>query len=239
MTAPVLDLLRERRQELGQESMATALADRRPLLLRGAIIGAAVLGVAVGLTALLFLRHQMIKVQAAQLSRFEAESSQLQGEVTASQGTLAKITATNRSLTDALTTLRTSSALLADLQLRTPAGVQLLSAQVKEGPAPVLELKGQAVDPLAFARINALQLELRRSPLMDPKEVHLVKLERVLPVAGPPLAKGLQMPAAVSFELNARFATLAPTRQLAVLRQLGSDGMARRLQTLQSEGLIP
>ncbi len=236
MTAPVLDLLRERRQELGQESMATALADRRPLLLRGAIIGAAVLGVAVGLTALLFLRHQMIKVQAAQLGRFEAESSQLQSEVTASQGTLAKITATNRSLTDALTTLRTSSALLADLQLRTPAGVQLLSAQVK---GPLLELKGQAVDPLAFARINALQLELRRSPLMDPKEVHLVKLERVLPVAGPPLAKGQQLPAAVSFELNAKFATLAPTRQLAVLRQLGSDGMARRLQTLQSEGLIP
>ncbi len=236
MTAPVLDLLRERRQELGQESMATALADRRPLLLRGAIIGAAVLGVAVGLTALLFLRHQMIKVQAAQLGRFEAESSQLQGEVTASQGTLAKITATNRSLTDALTTLRTSSALLADLQLRTPAGVQLLSAQVK---GPLLELKGQAVDPLAFARINALQLELRRSPLMDPKGVHLVKLERVLPVAGPPLAKGLQLPAAVSFELNATFATLAPTRQLTVLRQLGSDGMARRLQTLQTEGLIP
>jgi type IV pilus assembly protein PilN len=237
MTAPVLDLLRERRQELGQESMATALAYRRPLLLRGAIIGASVLGVAVGLTALLFLRHQMIKAETAQLTRFESESSQLQEEVTASQGRLTKISATNRSLTDALTTLRTSSALLADLQLRTPEGVQLLSAQVK--PGPVLELKGQAVDPLAFARINALQLELRRSPLMDPKEVHLIKLERVQPVNGPPLAKGLQLPAAVSFELNAKFATLAPARQLTVMRQLGSDGMARRLQMLQSEGLIP
>jgi type IV pilus assembly protein PilN len=240
MSAPLLDLLRERRQELGQESMATALVYRRPLLIRGALIGAAVLGVAVGTTALLFLRHQMVKAQAAQLARFEGESAQIQAEMADSQGKLNKITATNRSLTEALTTLRTSSALLADLQLRTPDGVQLLSAQVSDRPeGPRLELKGQAVDPLAFARINAMQLELRRSPLMDPKGVQLVKLERVEVVSGPPRPQGTKLPAAVSFEMKGTFATLPPTRQLAVLRQLGSEGMARRLQLLQSEGLIP
>ncbi|MCP9785205.1 PilN domain-containing protein, partial [Cyanobium sp. N5-Cardenillas] len=137
---------------------------------------------------------------------------------------------------EGLTTLRTSSALLAELQLRTPEGVQLKSA---EAEGDNLVLKGQALDPLAFARINALQLELARSPLLKSKGVTLVKLERV-PAAPPvPGQTGPVPAAAVSFELSGPFATLAPARQLVVMRQLGSEGMARRLQLLQAEGLIP
>ncbi len=235
MKAP-LDLLRERRKELGQESMVSALLDRRPLLLRGALIGAVVLGASLACTALVFLRYQYVKLQTAQLSRFEAESTQLQADMAASRTKLDQLTATNRSLTEGLTTLRTSSALLAELQLRTPEGVQLKSA---EAEGENLVLKGQALDPLAFARINALQLELARSPLMKSKGVTLVKLERV-PAAPPvPGQTGPVAPAAVSFELSGPFATLAPARQLVVMRQLGSEGMARRLQLLQAEGLIP
>jgi type IV pilus assembly protein PilN len=43
----------------------------------------------------------------------------------------------------------------------------------------------------------------------------------------------------VGFELSAPFATLPAARQLAVLRALGAEGMARRLQLLQREGLLP
>ncbi|MBW4531733.1 MAG: PilN domain-containing protein [Aphanothece saxicola GSE-SYN-MK-01-06B] len=235
MTAP-LDLLRERRKELGQESMIPALLDRRPLLLRGALIGAVVLGASVACTALVFLRYQYIRIQTAQLTRFEAESTQLQADMAASRAKLDQLTATNRSLTEGLTTLRTSSALLAELQLRTPEGVQLKSA---EAEGETLVLKGQALDPLAFARINALQLELARSPLLKSQGVTLVKLERVPAAAPVPGQTGQVAPAAVSFELSGPFATLPPARQLVVMRQLGSEGMARRLQLLQAEGLIP
>jgi type IV pilus assembly protein PilN len=236
MSAPILDLLRERRRELGQESMVSALEDRRPLLLRGALIGAVVLGVSVGATALVFLRFQIVRMQAAQLTRFEAESTQLQAQMAASRARLNQLNATNRSLTEGLTTLRTSSALLAELQLRTPEGIQLQSAEVKGAN---LVLKGQAVDPLAFARINALQLELSRSPLLQGKGVALVKLERV-PAAQPPAGQTTPArPATVRFELTGPFASLPPARQLGVMRQLGSEGMARRLQLLQAEGLLP
>ncbi|WP_216902181.1 PilN domain-containing protein [Synechococcus sp. CCY 9618] len=235
MSAPLLDLLRERRQKLGQESMTSALLDRRPLLLRGALVGAVVLGVAVGCTALVFLRQQVVKAQTAQLTRFEAESNQLQAEMAASKTKLDQLTAINRGLTEALTTLRTSSALLADLQLRTPEGVQITSAEAR---GTVLVLKGQAVDPLAFARINAMQLELRRSPLMDAKGVNLVKLERVEATAGTAKPDDPVIASAVRFEMTGPFASLPPARQLAVMRQLGSQGMARRLQLLQGEGLI-
>ncbi len=236
MTAPVLDLLRERRKQLGQESLVTALRDRRPLLLRGALIGAVILGGAVACTALVFLRYQFVKVQTAQLARFEAESTQMQAEMAASKAKLDQLTATTRGLTEGLTTMRTSSALLADLQLRTPEGIQIQSAVAE---AQKLVLKGQALDPLAFARINALQLELARSPLLQAKGVTLVKLERV-PEAAPVSGQaGPAAPAAVRFELVAPFATLPPARQLFVMQQLGSQGMARRLQLLQAEGLIP
>ncbi len=236
MTAPVLDLLRERRKQLGQDSLVTALRDRRPLLLRGALIGAVVLGGAVAGTALVFLRYQFVKVQASQLTRFEAESTQMQTEMAASKAKLDQLTATTRGLTEGLTTMRTSSALLADLQLRTPEGIQIQSAVAE---AQQLVLKGQALDPLAFARINALQLELARSPLLQAKGVTLVKLERV-PAATPVNGQAAPAaPAAVRFELTAPFATLPPARQLVVMQQLGSQGMARRLQLLQAEGLIP
>jgi type IV pilus assembly protein PilN len=241
MSPPILDLLRERRKELGQESMVSALLDRRPLLLRGALIGAVVLGGSILATALVFLRFQYVRMQTAQLTRFEAESTQMQTEMAASRTKLEQLAATNRSLTEGLTTLRTSSALLADLQLRTPEGIQLQSA---EAEGTNLVLKGQALDPLAFARINALQLELSRSPLMNPKGVALVKLERVPPSVAPTTGQAGTAPppagpAMVRFELSGPFATLPPARQLSVMRQLGSEGMVRRLQLLQAEGLIP
>jgi len=236
MSPPILDLLRERRKELGQESMVSALLDRRPLLLRGALIGAIVLGAAVGATVLVFLRYQFVRMQAAQLTRFEAESTQLQTEMAASRAKLDQLAATNRNLTEGLTTLRTSSALLADLQLRTPEGIQLQSA---EAEGKNLVLKGQALDPRAFERINAFQLELSRSTLLEAKGVAIVKLERVPPSQPQGGLSGTPAPATVRFELSGPFATLPPARQLSVMRQLGSEGMVRRLQLLQAEGLIP
>lgn len=236
MSPPILDLLRERRKELGQESMVSALLDRRPLLLRGGLIGAVVLGGSVLATALVFLRFQYVRMQTAQLTRFEAESTQLQTEMAASRAKLDQLAATNRNLTEGLTTLRTSSALLADLQLRTPEGIQLQSA---EAEGKNLVLKGQALDPRAFERINAFQLELSRSPLLEAKGVAIVKLERVPPSQPQGGPSGTPAPATVRFELSGPFATLPPARQLSVMRQLGSEGMVRRLQLLQAEGLIP
>ena len=63
---PVLDLLRETRREIGQQTIAAVLADRRRLLLQGTGVGAVLLGVVLGITALVFLRHQLVKAQMGQ-----------------------------------------------------------------------------------------------------------------------------------------------------------------------------
>jgi hypothetical protein len=43
----------------------------------------------------------------------------------------------------------------------------------------------------------------------------------------------------VIFAINGTGAMLEPKQQLTVLQKLRSDGMARRLQLLQTEGLLP
>jgi hypothetical protein len=43
----------------------------------------------------------------------------------------------------------------------------------------------------------------------------------------------------VGFEIRAPFAPLDPQQQLDLLRRLGSEGMAQRLQLLRQEGLMP
>ena len=239
---PVFDLLRERRQEIGQHPMAPVLAGRRALVLRGWVIGAGVLGLLLGFTALVSLRHQLVKTEMGQLNQVEAQAASLQAELGKRSKRLAMITDVNRQLSTALSNVRPSSALLSELQLLTPDGVQLLSAEAGENG---LVLKGLAQDPMAFARINAMQLELRRSPLLDPLGISLSKLERRS--EGPPTSPApAGMPAATSagaapvqFEITGRFADLQALRLEQVLRQLGSSGMARRLQLMQREGLLP
>jgi type IV pilus assembly protein PilN len=229
---PVLDLLRERRRQIGIDTMSSLLGCRGQLVRRGALIGASLVGVMGLLCAGLALRHQAIRAALARVEPVEAEVKTLAEQNGQRQAAVRQKTTTNRELAGALTTARTSSALLTELQLRTPVGIRLSSAVVK---GPTLVLKGQSLDPQAFARINALQLELKRSPLLDPRGLTLVKSERTDAATSGP-AVGLSP---VSFEINGPFAVLDAQRQLAVLRQLGSEGMARRLQLLQSEGLLP
>lgn len=232
---PALDLLRERRLEIGQQTIASVLSERRGLLWRGFTLGALVLGVVLGVTSLVYLRHLMVKSQMGQLNQVEEQEASLRQELSRRRSRLQAITALNQSLSDALTGVRPTSALMSELQLRTPQGVQLLSVDSSDAN---LVLRGVAIDPLAFARINAMQLELRRSPLFDPASTSLNKLERK-ELPGVSSDPKLPRPVPVQFELTARLVQLKEARMQQVLRQLGSTGMARRLELLQQEGLLP
>ena len=230
--APGLDLLRERRRQIGQEPITVALADRRRLLIQGTTVGAIVLGVMVGLIGLVYLRHQMVLGQMGQLTAVEAEAVQLRQQLGARKARLAQIITINNHLVVALTSVRSSSALMKELQIRLPVGIQLSAVDTAGGS---LVLRGQTFDPEAFERINALQLELQKSPLLDPTGIVLTKVERRPPDAN--LPAGVRP--SVAFEVSAGFAQISASQQLQILRQLGSGGLARRLELLQREGLLP
>jgi len=239
-TRPVLDLLRERRRALDIEPLAATLAQRRGILQRGSLIGLVVAGTMAGLCAVVMLQHAVVKTRMAGLTAVEAEAQQLQIQLQAAQQKLQATTATNRTLAQALTSSRTSAALLAELQRITPQGVQLAGADVS---GESLVLKGQADDPYALVRVNALQLQLQRSAMVKADGVKLSRVERKPPAeadnpAGGRPGKPLP-PGPLGFELTAQFAMLEPNEQLELLTRLGSEGMARRLRLLRQEGLLP
>jgi type IV pilus assembly protein PilN len=239
---PVLDLLRERRRELGVESLAGTLSQRRSLVLRGVLIGLALLGTGVGLYGALLLQRGVAGARMAGLKEVEAETQQIQSQLTGNQQRLARLKATNRNLVTALTSGRSSSALLAELQLLTPQGVQLVAL---DGTGQGLVLKGLAIDPYALVRINALQLQLQNSPLFEAEGVRLVRVERQPPAAaatekaGPAVSRAPAPPGLVAFEIGASFANPSGSEQLALLNRLGSSGMVQRFQLLRQEGLLP
>ncbi|MCS5693702.1 PilN domain-containing protein [Cyanobium sp. FGCU-6] len=237
MNAPVLDLLRQRRESLGVDSLAEALADRPSLLRRGALIAAGLVGTVLAALALVFVSHQVVKARMGELVQYEGQANALRTELQARRTRVEALLATNRRLAVALTGVRTSSALLSELQLRTPEGVQLLSAAAGETD---LVIRGRADDPLAFARINAMQLDLKRSPFLVGEQVALQRLERQNEASGPEdPRRRLGLPQPVVFQITAPFATLEPQQQLDLMRRLGADGMVRRLQLVQAEGLMP
>jgi len=203
------------------------------------LIGAILLGSMAGLWTLLLLQSALVRSQMAQLNQFESQAAELKAQIAGRQQKLAAVKNTNQELAQALTSGRTSSALLTALQLNTPEGVQLLSVDTSSD----LVIKGQAFDPLALVRINAFLLKLQNLAFFDPKAVQLTKVERQAAVAQaaprPGAAAAAPEAGPLSFEIRAPFASLDAQRQLALLQQLGSEGMARRLNLLRSEGLMP
>jgi hypothetical protein len=175
-----------------------------------------------------------------QLEQFEGQAAELQAQIVARKEKLGAIKNTNQELARALTSGRTSSALLTALQLNTPVGVRFLSVDTTND----LLIKGQAFDPYALVRIPAFQRQLQGLAFFAPKAVQLTKVERQPSVvqAAPRSGNGpepTQEAGPLAFEIRAPFASLNAEQQLALLHQLGSDGMARRLTLLRSEGLMP
>jgi type IV pilus assembly protein PilN len=240
MSSIQLDFLREKREKEGLPSIAEVLPSRAALIRLGCLIGGSLLLGVLGLTGLAWLQHEANKGNALKVDETKRQIKSARQRSEELEDSFNQVNGANRKRATDLATLRSSAALLSELQLRTPDKVQIKSVQLSD---MAMQVKGVAVEPMAFARINALQLSLKQSPLLA-KNISLVKAERLpadskpLPVkkAANPLA--LFTPTSVSFELNAPLATLKPKQRAAVLRVLGAEGMAGRLELLDREGLL-
>jgi type IV pilus assembly protein PilN len=233
-TTPItsqFDLLREKRQELNlPEPVAVALQARQQLV-KGVAIGAALICLSLGMAVLVMLRALMVSAAVDRLGTVEAEVQLFETQLMAARGKQKGLEKANADLVKGLIAVRSGSALMRDLQLRVPAGVQLTAA-TEEGSG--YRLKGVSGDPQAFARINALQLQLKRSPLLDPNGVTLVKASR-----GAEAKSSVAGSGPVTFELLVTFRPpISPLAEKQILSQLGAEGLVRRLDLLQQEGLL-
>ena len=234
MTATPFDLLREKRLALGLPEPAEEVRQIRQTLLRGTVIGAVLVGLALGVAALVMLRRQLVNAEIASIASVEAEVNDFQNRLRAEQQRLAPVKAVNQALVEGLLSVRSGSALLRDLQQRVPRGVQLTEVKHQDGGQGLL-IKGLAVGRQPFALINALQLELKRSALLDPSSV---SLRRAVREQADTQQNGGRRD--VTFEINARFRpSISPLAEKQILEELGADGLAERLALLQREELLP
>jgi type IV pilus assembly protein PilN len=169
------------------------------------------------------------------LTPVQARYDQLKNQIIIERKKTDELEKQNNKLVKALVAVSSGSALMEELRRRTPRGLQF-SELIQEGNS--LRLRGQAKDPGAFARINALQLQLQRSRLFNPNQVSLIQARRDNgKEANPPAANVSSEP--VQFELTAAFSQAGINGDLTNLRELGATGMAKRMQMLQRQGVMP
>ena len=127
-----------------------------------------------------------------------------------------------QAIAEQLVAVRSGSALLEQLRRVTPQGVRLVS--VDANPSKLL-IKGESQGRDAFDRINALDLNFEALPGMLTDGTTVVKA--VADKQG-----------RIAFTLEAKLDPVMKATP-AQLRGLGAEGLARRLELLQDQGVLP
>ena len=217
---PKPDLLQQRRLELGLPSEPTAVEARVRLLLKGAVLGVALLLAPIAL--MLFFAHQQRRFEAEvlELAPVEARVGNAEARLKTMGAKRAAHKQQTKRIAAQLVALRSGSALLEQMRKVTPQGVRLLSLAALPSK---LVIKGEAEGADAYERINALALNLEA--LDD------LLLDGTTVLKATSNDDGL-----IQFSLEA---ALDPAAQVTPerLRELGSEGLARRYELLQEKGI--
>ena len=221
-TWPKPDLLQQRRLELGLPLEPAPIQSVFALCLKGGIAGVAL--VMLALLTLLGLQHRQKLVQSEvdALNPVERRVGDAKTRLRAMRSRRSSLEQQTQSIADQLVAVRSGSALLEQLRQVTPQGVRLVS--VDANPTKLL-IKGEALGTDAFERINALDLNIEA-------------LQDKLPDGTTVVKAVAEQQGRIAFSLEAKLdPAMKPTP--AHLRGLGAAGLARRLELLQDQGVLP
>ena len=219
---PKPDLLQQRRLELGLPLEPAPAPPLLSLVLKGGI--AAVVLLMLSLLTLLMLqqRQQVLQAEVDALNPVQKRVGDAKARLRAMRSRRSSLEKQTQSIAEQLVAVRSGSALLEQLRQVTPQGVRLVS--VNANPSQ-LRIKGESQGTDAFARINALDLNFEALPGMLSDGTTVVKA-----VA--------EQQGRIAFSLEAKL-NPATTSTPAHLRGLGAEGLARRMELLQGEGVLP
>ena len=221
-TWPKADLLQQRRLALGLPLEPAPAPPLLSLVIKGGM-GAVVLVTLVLLTLLgLQRRQQLVQSEVDALNPVERRVGYAKARLRAMTSRRSSLDQKMQSIAEQLVAVRSGSALLEQLRRVTPQGVRLVS--VDANPSKLL-IKGESQGTDAFQRINALDLNLEALPGMLLDGTTVVKAQA-------------DKQGRIVFSLEAK---LDPAMKSTPehLRGLGAEGLARRLELLQGEGLLP
>ena len=126
-----VDLLRERREELGLQSLPHVNSSL--LLRRGFLLASLPVALSISLLGFVGIRLWSVSVSADQLNGEHARHEQISSRLQKRRAAIKQLEAANLELVEQLLMLPVSSVLLAELSSLTPAGLQLRSIKEKEG----------------------------------------------------------------------------------------------------------
>ena len=217
-----VDLLEERRAELGVPPEPAVIVPARDLLLRGGLAGLALLMLCLG--AWLWLMRQADALQS-DVDRLQPVEVRVQ----AANQRLTSITAKTKALENdssrisaQLVSVRSGSAFLQQLRQVTPDGVQLTNVSVLPDQISFTGLARSSQTIGSFARINALALNLEALPGVPDQGARVEEASTD--------DDGLtEFAMSVAVDPSVRASP-------AELRALGAEGLARRYERLRQQG---
>lgn len=220
--APV-DLLRERRIELGLPAQPAPFVPARLLLRRGALLGGAALLVSLVLTAVLNWRGQQQQLES--LAPLEQRLMAAETKLRRLRTNTAAVNKETIRIAQQLVAFPGGSPLLEQLRRVTPVGVQLQELSVG---AAQIQLSGRVQigdNPGPLERINAFALSLSQLPITREQGVKVMKITR----------EDLDDPA-VTFSMEW---ALNPKVRLSLvqLQELGAIGLAERYRLIEQRGV--
>lgn len=219
------DLLRERRLELGLPQQAPPLMPKEPLLLRGALLGGAAVGVALAFVVGLGWIEAAQRRELETLLPFERQVRSLEGQIKANRGKLSSIKKDTLQIAEQLVAVPAGSPLLEQLRRVTPAGIQLEDVSVQNDRIKVSGKAAVGTTPGPLERINALAITLARLPISKADGVKVLKLTR----------EDGDSPV-VNFSLDWELDPKAGP-SIQQLKALGAEGLAERYRLLQQQGV--
>ena len=213
-----LDLLEERRPELGLPAPTPVRRASRSLLLQGAGWGGGVVLLALfGLGAMAWWEGQQAQ-QLEALLPVEQQVRATEAKLRRLKSRTATLAKDNKQIAKQLVAVRSGSALLEQLRRITPQGIQLKDLSVNDNAIKLSGAVQGGGRPGPLERINALVLALGELPQTLADGVKVVKATRA--------DKGDA--ATVNFSLTwALDPAVKPSLQR--LQDLGAEGMAERL----------
>ena len=222
--APV-DLLRERRIELGLPAQPAPFVPARLLLRRGALLGGAALLVSLVLTAVLNWRGQQQQQQLESLAPLEQRLMAAETKLRRLRTNTAAVKKETIRIAQQLVAFPGGSPLLEQLRRVTPVGVQLQELSVG---AAQIQLSGRVQigdNPGPLERINAFALSLSQLPITREQGVKVMKITR----------EDGDDPA-VTFSMEW---ALNPKVRLSLvqLQELGAIGLAERYRLIEQRGV--
>ena len=218
MSERQLDLLRDRRVELGLSPQPSRLRSARSLLLIGGSVGCFVSVIMILIAFLLQTRENILQDEVNRLQPVEQRTQVLQGRLKRASTVSKKLDAETRSIVAQLVSVRAGSAFLEQLRSVTPQGVEMQNISVS---SQQIRVEGITQMPGGLVKINSLMLNFQELP--------------EVPEGGATVRKAVaDDDGFVEFSLTVDVdPSVKSTKEQ--LEALGADGLARRYAMLQEQ----